>query len=93
MNVLLLLVAGLVVPPVASFLKKQSWSSRVKVILSAAVSFVVAAGVMAVQGDFSSIHNFIAQASVVWASALGFYHLYFSETDLNAWLESVGIHS
>ncbi len=91
MNVLLLVVAGTVLPAIVSFLKKENWSKKIKMFLSIAASFVVTAGVLAVQGDFSSIHNFLAQTSTVWATSQVVYGMYFDSTTFNAWLESIGI--
>jgi hypothetical protein len=92
-NIALLVVAGLFVPSIVSFLKKQDWSTRVKTILSVAVAFAVTAGVMAVQGSFDNWDDFVANLSVIYATSTVVYNTYFDKTALNEWLTSIGIHS
>jgi hypothetical protein len=89
MNDVVLLASGIVIPPIVSFIKKTSWPSRVKFLLSIGVAFAVASAVLAGQGEFGSWSEFVGKVSLVWAESQVIYQLYFDETTMNARLEQM----
>ncbi len=86
MDIVVLMIAGTVVPPVASFLKSEKWPNWAKLAISLLVSLGISIGAMAINGSFQSWQEFVAQFAVVWATSQLVYKQYFSNTDLNSTL-------
>lgn len=91
LEMLVLAVAGGVMPPVVSWLKGQGWSTTVKTVFSMGVSLVVTAVVLLVTGnvDLAST-EFWASASVTWSVSQVVYQTYFKSTNVNDKLTSIG---
>jgi hypothetical protein len=83
-------VAGVLATPVASLVKRSHWSPNVKYVAALATSFVAAALVLLLRGDAWTATNVGEWLAAVVATSQTFYQLYFSHTELEDRLTSVG---
>ena len=81
---------GLIVVPFSSLLKKEHWDARLKVIIAILVSVVFSIGGLAAVGKLHNVNDVVTNAALVFSSATAFYKLYFSYTNVESLLSSIG---
>jgi hypothetical protein len=87
MELILLFIIGVIMPPVVSYLKKVSWPKEAKLLTSMGVAFALASAVMAVRGDFGSVSEYFEKVSLVWATSQLVYVTWFGKLPINKTLE------
>lgn len=85
-----LLISGVVVTPLVSFVKQTRWPTRVKFLVSIAMSFAIASIAMALNGEFGSFKEYIQKVSFVWAESQIIYQMYFGGTKFEETLAAMG---
>jgi branched-subunit amino acid transport protein len=80
-------LAALVVPPVASALKRTAWPAEAKHLVALVVAVAMAAVVAAVRGDWSQL---VALATQAHAVAQASYHLAWQGSQVDQWLTALG---
>lgn len=86
MNELINLIAGLLLPPLISWLKDCRWPAHAKLALSLLLS-LLAGGVSAYLDGALNWSDLVSSGAVVFTVATAFYKFWFEQTDLNQRLE------
>lgn len=81
---------ALILVPVISLVKRDSWSTQVRQTVAIAAALVAAIGGAIVDGNISNLGEFVAYLGTARLVAETLYTQYFGGTTLNARLEAVG---
>ncbi len=83
-------IGSLVVPPLVSFLKRQSWSAQLKQLLAGVLSTAVAAAAIAIVAPKDFGLSFVTLAGLVYAGGQLVYGAYFKGSSTEVLLAAVG---
>lgn len=83
-------IGALVVPPVVSFLKRESWPSQLKVAVTGVLSVGVAAAAIAIAEPSDFALPLVTLGGLIFAGATLAYHLMFKGSEVDTALTNVG---
>lgn len=81
---------AMVLVPIISLIKRDTWSTQVRQIVALAAALVAAIGGALVDGNISNVGEFVAYLGTARLVAETLYTQYFGDTPLNARLEATG---
>lgn len=81
---------ALVLVPLLSLIKRDSWSTQIRQTVALAAALVAAIGGALIDGNISNVGEFVAYLGTARLVAETLYTQYFGGTTLNARLEAVG---